>query len=333
MGEGASFFTDLFWASLALIFLCAIIGAVVSRRQRDRCLRLLDDFHVTLCRNDGENFWGDLIVFPQGLELRFDAPHTTRFGLQKCGVLIYDKEQADYVGAFRTLSELTQEEKIHRQEQVIARFRPGPARRFFRGARNWVGTIQDAFSQAITVALGQAQRANPVVKNRSSEIKNLGQQLIGATGNAWEPMLERLMGKPVIVEVRTPGMTNDMTELSGYLAEYSSKYIAIFTNHRDAEDSEVLHINSEFSHAHFDAEPIGDKWRLKSKSLRPWVVEHQKVNGESKDLGCILINGGHVWLSSNPSGVAIQVRQLKEVDAVLSRNFAVVRFPSLDGKA
>ena len=328
MEEGASFFTDLFWASLALIFLCAIIGAVLSRRQKDRCLRLLDDFHVTLCRSDGENFWGDLVVFPQGLELRFDAPHTTRFGLQKSGVLIYDKEQAEYVGAFRTLSELTQEEKIHRQEQVIARFRPGPMRRFFRGARNWVGTIQDAFTQAISVAIGQAQRTNPAMKNRQADIKNLGQQLIGVTGNSWEPMLERLMGKPVIIEVTTPGAANGFTELSGYLAEYSSKYLAIFTNHRDAEPSQILNLSSDFSHPDFEAEPVGDKWRLKSKSLRPWVVEHQIINGENKNLGCILINGGFLWLAATHDGVNVQVRQLKEVDAVLSRNFAVVRFPS-----
>lgn len=330
MEQGASFFTDLFWASLALIFLCAIIGAVLSRRQRDRCLRLLDDFHVTVCRDDGENFWGDLVVFPQGLELRFDKPHITRFGLQKRGVLIYEKEQGSYVGLFRTLSELTQEEKIQRQEQVISRFRPGPLRRFLRGARNWVGTIQDAFTQAITVALGQVQRSSPAMKSRQTDIKNLGQQLVGVTGNSWEPMLERLMGKPVIVEVKTPGMKEGLTELSGYLAEYSSKYIAIFTNHRDAEEPQILTLNSDFSHADFEAEPVGDKWKLKSKSLRPWVVEHQRIDGGTLDMGSILINGGQVWLTAKSGVVEVQVRQLKEVDAVLSRGFAVVRFPGLE---
>ena len=330
MEQGASFFTDLFWASLALIFLCAIIGAVVSRRQRDRCLRLLDDFHVTLCRDDGENFWGDLVVYPQGLELRFDKPHITRFGLQKRGVLIYEKEQVSYIGLFRTLSELTQEEKIQRQDQVISRFRPGPVRRFLRGARNWVGTIQDAFTQAITVALGQVQRTNPAMKSRQTELKNLGQQLVGATGNSWEPMLERLMGKPVVVEVKTPGMENGLTELSGYLAEYSSKYIAIFTNHRDAEAPQTLTLSSDFTHSDFEAEPVGDKWILKSKSLRPWVIEHQIVEGQIVNMGSILINGGHVWLTAKSGRVEVQVRQLKEVDAVLSRSFAVVRFASVE---
>jgi hypothetical protein len=330
MEQGASFFTDLFWASLALIFLCAIIGAVVSRRQRDRCLRLLNDFHVTLCRDDGENFWGDLVVYPQGLELRFDKPHITRFGLQKRGVLIYEKEQVSYIGLFRTLSELTQEEKIQRQAQVISRFRPGPTRRFLRGARNWVGTIQDAFTQAITVALGQVQRTHPAMKSRQTELKNLGQQLVGATGNSWEPMLERLMGKPVVVEVKIPGMENGLTELSGYLAEYSSKYIAIFTNHRDAEAPQTLTLSSDFTHSDFEAEPVGDKWILKSKSLRPWVIEHQIVEGQIVNMGSILINGGHVWLSAKSGTVEVQVRQLKEVDAVLSRSFAVVRFASVE---
>ena len=36
MEAGASLFTDLFWATLAFIFLAGIIGTVIGRRQKDR---------------------------------------------------------------------------------------------------------------------------------------------------------------------------------------------------------------------------------------------------------------------------------------------------------
>ena len=216
MEAGATFY----WFGPLGPFLAGIIGTVIGRRQKDRCLKLLDDFHVTLTRNSGEVFWGDLRVYPQGLEVQFDNPHATRLGAQKSGVLIYEKELGDFVGVLRTFSELTQAEKIQREDQVVARFRPGPMRRFLRGMRNWVGTVQDAFGQALSLFLGQMQKSNVVFKNQKSNMQNMGNQLIGFTGNAWEPMLERLLGKPVVVELKTEAMVGEPMSLSGYLAEY-----------------------------------------------------------------------------------------------------------------
>ena len=326
MESGASLFTDLFWASLALIFLAGIIGTVIGRRQKDRCLKLLDDFHVTLTRNSGDVFWGDLRVFPQGLEVHFDIPYATRLGCQKTGVLIYEKELNDFVGVFRTLSELTQAERIQRHDQVIARFRPGPARRFLRGLRNWVGTIQDAFTQAIGIFLGQMQKTNMVFKNQKSNMQNFGNQLVGITGNAWEPMLERLLGRPVVVEVQTENMVGGPMSLSGYLAEYSSKYIAIFTTHKDQGDAIALELNGEFAHADFDLSASDGKWLLTAKGMRPWVVERQEWSEQTREVGSILMRGSAVSLARPEGTSTIWVRELKEVDAVLSRNYAVVRF-------
>ncbi len=80
-------FSTIFWITLGIIFISAIFGAIIKRRQRDRCLRLLDDFHVTLEMTTGRVIWGDLKVFPQGLELVYDAPYATQQGIVKAGAL------------------------------------------------------------------------------------------------------------------------------------------------------------------------------------------------------------------------------------------------------
>ena len=326
MEAGASLFTDLFWATLAFIFLAGIIGTIIGRRQKDRCLKLLDDFHVTLARNSGEVFWGDLRVYPQGLEVEFDTPHATRLGTQKTGVLIYEKELGDFVGVLRTFSELTQAEKIQREDQVVARFQPGAMRRFMRGMRNWVGTVQDAFGQALSLFLGQMQKSNIVFKNQKNNMQNMGNQLIGFTGNAWEPMLERLLGKPVVVELKTDAMGDEPMSLSGYLAEYSSKYIAIFTTHKDQGEAVSLNLTAELSHPAFELTQADGKWVLRSKALRPWVIEKQEWAGNSKEVGSILTKGSAVVLPQTEQPSVVWGRELKEVDAVLSRAHAVVRY-------
>ena len=63
--------------TILTIFMAAGVGAVLRRRSRDKCLWLLNDHHVTYLARNGDVLWGDLTVFSNGLELRFDAAHTT----------------------------------------------------------------------------------------------------------------------------------------------------------------------------------------------------------------------------------------------------------------
>ena len=80
---------DLFWMTVLGIFALTIIGALVRARQRDKCLKLLNDHHVTYLPVDGKPMWGDLYVASNGLELCFDAPFVNRRGLTKTSTLVF----------------------------------------------------------------------------------------------------------------------------------------------------------------------------------------------------------------------------------------------------
>ena len=47
-------------------------------------------------------------------------------------------------------------------------------------------------------------------------------------GDAYEPLLERHIGKPVILELLSPGEAG-WSEIPGYLVEYSNQFIAGFS--------------------------------------------------------------------------------------------------------
>ncbi len=64
---------DLFWMTVLGVFALTIIGALVRTRQRDKCLKLLNDHHVTYLPVDGKPMWGDLYVASSGLELCFSV--------------------------------------------------------------------------------------------------------------------------------------------------------------------------------------------------------------------------------------------------------------------
>src|SRR5881628_2457847 len=62
----------IFYFTLLFIFLTAIITAVATKWARDKCLKYFHGFHVTLERSRGQTIWGQLKVFPTGLEIVYD---------------------------------------------------------------------------------------------------------------------------------------------------------------------------------------------------------------------------------------------------------------------
>ena len=49
---------DVFWLTILLVFLLSIIAALLRLRQRDKCLKLLDDSHVTYLAGNAVTMWG-----------------------------------------------------------------------------------------------------------------------------------------------------------------------------------------------------------------------------------------------------------------------------------
>jgi hypothetical protein len=98
--------------------------------------------------------------------------------------------------------------------------------------RNFVNTLRDAFNNAIGAVVGQYQRMNPtsaVLGAQAGSVTNIGQTLLGKLANSYEPLLEQYIGQPVILDVADPLNPNNATvQYTGYLADYTQNFIAIF---------------------------------------------------------------------------------------------------------
>lgn len=219
-GSSTVVFTSIFWITIGAFFASAIIGAILARRRRDRCLKLLHDHHVTLAISSGRVIWGDIQIFSQGLELVYAAPYRTGMGLIKSSYLMYESELGKVLSISRFVGDLTAQE-FSRRRQVHRRVRPSLLRRTFRSIHNLFNTVRDAINKTLTAFIGQVAKSGHMraMQTQQGEVNKMGQSLLNAVGNAYEPMLERHIGCPVVLELTNPTDPEKRTiELIGHLA-------------------------------------------------------------------------------------------------------------------
>jgi len=225
--------TTIFYLTLLFIFLTAIITTVVTKWSRDKCLKLLDGYRVTLERTRGQTLWGSLKVFSSGVEVVYDHPFVDVHGREKTSFMIYAQEMDQQVHALvRFHGELDETARRTRLRQVRRGFNPGPVRRLWRGFRNFVNTLRDAFNAAIGAAVAQVQRTSPagaVLATQGTAVTSMGQTILGKfAGNAYEPLLEQYIGRPVILDVADPlNPNNAAVEYAGFLVDYTQQFIAV----------------------------------------------------------------------------------------------------------
>lgn len=336
-GQTKSIWQVLLENSLALtitfIFLTAIIGVLVKTRRKDKCLKLLRHYHVTLLTKVGKSLWGDLKVYPTGVELLFDAPHTTRRGLIKTSALLYAKQMENCLAICRFAEDLTDKEKRKRLRQIRKTFRPNIFRRFMRWVRNLINTLQDAFSKSLNLIIGAIAKSRPnesVVTSQQGEVTSIGDTLLGAAGNAYEPMLEAHIGKSVVVEIASDAdATKAPFEMQGYLVDYSQHYLAVFSvDHQLGEDFAV-DTDADMSRANLGIKFESNHAKVTCTGPDAIFVRSVTVDGNEADLGTTLLPGTTLSLRRGKDGcIALNCSTTKTIDVVCPRAYSQVFFGS-----
>lgn len=234
--------STIFYLTLLFIFLTAIVTTFVTRWSKDKCLALLKRSHVTLVRNRGlKATWGALRVFSAGVEVVFDSPYTDLRGHRRTTQLFYQSDlDTSVLCLCRVHDELSEKEKLWRQRQIRRHFNPGPLKRSWRGVRNMINTLRDAVNTAIGAAVNQYARMNPasaVLSTQAGAVTQIGQTLVNRFGNAYEPLLEQYIGKPVILDLADPLDPNNATvQFSGFLADYTQNWVALLNREHNTTE-------------------------------------------------------------------------------------------------
>ncbi len=316
---------------ILFIFVTAIITVIFQQRKRDKCLKLLNKYHVSYLTTEGKAIWGDLVVYSQGVELEFDAPYRTSRGLLKTSQMIFEPAMTTCLALCRTIDGLTPQEKKQRARQLRRCVRPNIIWRSWRWIRNAFNTLRDAFNNAFNQIVGQIAKAKPgsVIASQQGQVSTIGTTLLGSVANAYEPILEKHIGKPVLLEIACPAAPDQPKfELPGYLAEYSDKYLAVFnTDHEPAREIELT-LDADHEDKGFKVQVLPDFVVLTCTGPEVMAVKSLKTGDRAYDLNIGVTNGCSVRLRRRDNGEAVVVKLelTRRIDIVCPRSQASVHF-------
>lgn len=334
---------NLFGMTVLLIFLITILSAILRRLAKDKALKLFHQYHVSFLAENRPTTWGGLWVYSQGVEFLFDQPYRTRRGLIKSSSLVYDDEFAAMICLTRSIHGLSKKEMEHRKAQIHRTFNPSFIYRTGRWFRNLLNTLRDAISKTIGLVIGRMTTgAGAAISTQANDINTLTGSVINLAANAYEPILERYIGKPIVVEIvipllpgatpPPPGMTNTV-EFPGYLVEYTQRFLAVFNvDHAPVETIEMRLENGKPS-----SPTLPDlQFTLSESGVviaclgRDAFVIRKVCCGEmTSDLGVAMIPGTTITLDPIAQPTTITVERTRNIDLIIPRTRARVHFGSL----
>lgn len=213
--------------SIAVIFLAAFVGTIIRYRTRDKCLKEFRGHFVTTEFKDGKAVWGRVGLYHNGFELVYNAPYLDPDGSHyETSYLVYQDQFPNLLMLRRLHDELTPENRKRRQAEVRRAYHPNLLRRIGRRLRNFFNLMRDAFSQAFSTIIAQSKRggAGNLISTQEGRINQTVQTIIGAGAASYEPMLEKYIGRKVVLEIPKGGQ---VVEYCGILKEYTAAFLCV----------------------------------------------------------------------------------------------------------
>jgi hypothetical protein len=212
--------------TILFVFLSAIVGAILRSRAIDKCLKYFDDFYITLELMNQEVMWGTLNIYSTGLELVYREPYSGSGGHVETSYILYASEYDKIQALYRYHGDLTAQGREKREKDIRKTYQPSVFWKAFRWLRNLLNTFKDALSQTLSLIIGQMKKISPgsVIFAQDTQLSRIGTEIIGYAGNAYDPILERYIGKKVVVEITYP--TGKEQHL-GILKEYTPTFMEL----------------------------------------------------------------------------------------------------------
>lgn len=217
---------NVFLLTLLFIFLTALISTYIARRGHDRCLRDLAGFQVTIELKDGRIVWGQLVVFSNGLEMLYKRPRRDSRGHLESSAILLADQIGNIQAIYRYHDELNEANKKERELEILRTYHPGLHRQLARLLRSFLNTFRDALNESIGFVISSVKEkgTSTVVQTQDKRLTKIGQTVLGATANAYEPILERYIGRRVVAE-EIRGET--IIEHPGILKEYTAQWLEL----------------------------------------------------------------------------------------------------------
>lgn len=221
-----AFLDNVLLLTVLIILGLAVVGAVLRSRRRDICLKSFSRYLVYVRLKTGKQIWGELVTDATGVELKYRTDHLDVQGHIESSFIIFSPEFQNVYLIIRFLDELTERNAARRAKTLKRSYRPNILRRIRRKLRNWFNMLRDAISQAFASLIAAATKTGPTaVAGQQKAVTGTGTELVEWFGNAYDPILERHIGRRVVVEVTSP--QGETIEYVGVFREYSADYLEV----------------------------------------------------------------------------------------------------------
>ncbi len=314
-----------FLITILLIFLVTMAGGWMHTRRKDSCLSDFEDFHVTLEFKNNKIVWGVLQLAPNGLELVYRGAVQDEAHLESSYVL-YAEEYAGIQAIYRYADMLTGEGKKQREKDIQRSFHPGPSRLLLRQLKNLIRTATEALNEVLSLVIGRVrQPARRYISDTGeSYLKKLGSNIIGHVGGAYDPLLERFIGRKVVIEIVEDGQVHEHV---GIFKNYSADFLEIldvfFPN------KETMSIGAEGVALVSDIEATLQDGILmiENRSTQPVLVESLHAGEEVQMLNVVVDTGEKVAVHPEQmlKTTHVHLRVVRELDMLVPRTHCAIR--------
>ncbi|MCK4518816.1 MAG: hypothetical protein KAU12_01735 [Candidatus Omnitrophica bacterium] len=230
---------DTFLLTIVFIAITTVITAFVKGKSRDRCLIDLSGDVVEVEMVNGKVVWGRLKVESTGLELSYLEKHKDEDGHDEYSYMLYKNEFAGVQVLVLYHDKLDEKSRKNREKELEKTYHPGFFRRFKRKIRNFFATVRDSILEVVNLFMGQAKKMSPakgVLTSQDKYVNKMKSNLFGMSATAYEPLLEKHIGKKVVLELRRGDKS---CEYVGVLKDYTAEFIEVIDISYKKEGSEA----------------------------------------------------------------------------------------------
>ena len=226
--------------TIIFIVLATVVGAFIRRISKDKCLKDFLQNMVTLEETSGKTIWGKLNVENTGLEFVYPAKHRDKEGHDETSYILYKYEYPNITALIRYHDELNERNKKEREKELKRTYHPTLLRRLKRKIQNVFKTVRDSVMEVVNLLISQAKKATPagaVLTSQDKYVSRMKQELMGSVGTSFEPLLERYIGRRVVLELIKG---DKIFEYCGVLKEYTAEFVEIMeVDYKIKEDGPV----------------------------------------------------------------------------------------------
>ena len=213
--------------TILFIIFAAGVGVFVRKRSRDKCLRDFEHNMVTLENVSGKIVWGNLRVENTGLEFIYSEKYKDKDGHDETSYILYKYEFPNIQVVVRFHDDLSEKNRKARDRELVRTYHPKWPRRFKRRLLNIFRTVRDSVVEIVNLMISQAKKVTPAGKMLTTQDKyvtQMRQELMGSVGTSFEPLLERYIGRKVVIEMIKG---DKVLEYCGVLKDYTADFVEI----------------------------------------------------------------------------------------------------------